>query len=96
MLAPGVFVALAVVVEELFSGRGEVNVFRRDREELGDAAAIDGGEIGFAHSAIGNIEGFRRVDAGGFEDDFLSVGCEGGRDVVLGMEGDTLGLAAFG
>ena len=95
MLAPGVFVALAVVVEELFSGGGEVNVFRRDREELGDAAAIDGSEIGFAHAAIGNIEGFRSVDAGGFEDDFLSVGREGRRDVVLGMEGDTLGFAAF-
>ena len=96
MLAPGVFVAFAIVVEELFSGGGEVDVFRRDREELGDAASIDRSEISFAHAAIWNIEGFRSVDAGRFENDFLSVGREGRRDIVLGMEGDSLGFAAFG
>ncbi|MBR00531.1 MAG: hypothetical protein CMO60_06695 [Verrucomicrobiales bacterium] len=84
------------MVEELFSGGGEVDVFRRDREELGDAATTNGSEIGFAYATIGNIEGFRSVDAGGFENDFLSVGREGRRDVVLGMKGDTLGFTAFG
>ena len=82
MLAPGIFEAFAVVVEELLPGRGEVDLFGRNGEELGDTTSGDGCKISFAIAPGRNVIGMRGIHAGGFENDLLAIRSEGGGNVV--------------
>ena len=52
--------------------------------------------VEFAHAAIGNIERGNGILTRGGEDDGLSIGSEGGGNVIARVKGQAGGIAAGG
>ena len=96
VLAPFVFVAFAIVVEELISRGREIDLFGGDAKDARNPSACDRDLIKFAHAAVGNVERSDRILAGCGENDGIPVGGEGRGKVVAGVEREPGGLASLG